>query len=94
MNKLVAEITASQLRDDLPDFRPGDSVKVHVKVVEGNVHLIKGDSDEALERGIPISEGDVLESHGRGVLPVFGRVVVVGHPPVLVPRPSNRRGRA
>ena len=35
MNKLVAEVTASQLRTDIPDFRPGDSVRVHVKVVEG-----------------------------------------------------------
>jgi len=24
------------LRNDIPDFRPGDSVKVHVRVVEGN----------------------------------------------------------
>ena len=24
-----------QLRDDLPDFRPGDTVRVHVRVVEG-----------------------------------------------------------
>ena len=36
MNKLVEAVAASALRDDLPDFRPGDSVKVHVKVVEGN----------------------------------------------------------
>ena len=36
MNKIVAELSAAQLRTDLPDFRPGDSVKVHVKVVEGN----------------------------------------------------------
>jgi large subunit ribosomal protein L19 len=24
------------LRDDVPDFRPGDTLKVHVRVVEGN----------------------------------------------------------
>ena len=33
------------LRDDLPDFRPGDTVKVHVKVVEGarvRVQLFQG----------------------------------------------------
>lgn len=34
-NKLILEIDKAALRDDLPDFRPGDSVKVHVKVVEG-----------------------------------------------------------
>jgi len=36
MNPLVAEIAQSALRDDLPDFRPGDSVRVHVRVIEGN----------------------------------------------------------
>ncbi len=28
-------VDAASLRDDLPDFRPGDTVKVHVRVVEG-----------------------------------------------------------
>ncbi|MDR2895695.1 MAG: 50S ribosomal protein L19 [Propionibacteriaceae bacterium] len=35
MNPLIAELNAENLRHDVPDFRPGDSVKVHVKVVEG-----------------------------------------------------------
>lgn len=29
------ELDSASLRDDIPDFRPGDSLKVHVKVVEG-----------------------------------------------------------
>ena len=29
-------IDRDSLRDDVPDFRPGDTVKVHVRVVEGN----------------------------------------------------------
>ena len=29
-------LDADSLRDDIPEFRPGDSVKVHVRVVEGN----------------------------------------------------------
>lgn len=32
---LVNEITASQIRTDLPDFKSGDTVKVHVKITEG-----------------------------------------------------------
>lgn len=36
MNKLIQELDSASVRTDLPDFRPGDSVKVHVKVVEGN----------------------------------------------------------
>ena len=36
MNKFVESAGAAALRTDIPDFRPGDSVRVHVKVVEGN----------------------------------------------------------
>jgi hypothetical protein len=39
-----------------------------VKVLEGDVQILKGESQEALERGTPVAEGDVVESHGRGVL--------------------------
>jgi len=36
MNKLITELDSASLRTDVPTFRPGDTVKVHVKVVEGN----------------------------------------------------------
>jgi len=39
-----------------------------VKVVEGDVQIQKGDTQEALDRGTPVAEGDVVESHGRGIL--------------------------
>jgi large subunit ribosomal protein L19 len=32
----IEEIEAAQLRDDIPDFTPGDTVRVHVRVIEGN----------------------------------------------------------
>ncbi|CAI9398680.1 MULTISPECIES: 50S ribosomal protein L19 [Aestuariimicrobium] len=35
MSQLIDQIDQSSLRDDIPTFRPGDSVKVHVKVIEG-----------------------------------------------------------
>ena len=35
-NKQILEIDKASLRDDLPDFRAGDSVKVHVRVIEGS----------------------------------------------------------
>ena len=44
MNTLDA-LDADSLRDDIPEFRPGDTVKVHVRVVEGNrqrVQLFQG----------------------------------------------------
>lgn len=33
---LLDDLDAASLRTDIPDFRPGDTVKVHVRVVEGN----------------------------------------------------------
>ena len=33
---IISVLEQEQLRKDIPDFRPGDTVKVHVKVVEGN----------------------------------------------------------
>ena len=35
MNRLDA-IEQTQLRDDIPDFQPGDTVRVHVRIKEGN----------------------------------------------------------
>lgn len=36
MTNLVESVGAAALRTDVPEFRPGDSVRVHVKVIEGN----------------------------------------------------------
>ena len=36
MTNAIDTIAAASLRDDLPAFRAGDTLKVHVKVVEGN----------------------------------------------------------
>ena len=36
MSKLVTDLAAANKRTDIPEFRAGDTVKVHVKVTEGN----------------------------------------------------------
>ena len=59
MNKLVAEVSAAQLRTGIPEFRPGDSVKVHVKVVEGNRSRIQ------------VFQGVVIRRQGGGVRETF-----------------------
>ena len=58
MNKLDL-IEKSQLRDDIPEFRPGDAVKVHVRVVEG-----------ARER-IQVFQGVVIRRQGGGLRETF-----------------------
>jgi large subunit ribosomal protein L19 len=36
MHTAIAELEQAQVRSDIPDFRPGDTLKVHVRVKEGN----------------------------------------------------------
>ena len=45
MHTAIQELEKSQMRSDVPDFRPGDTLNVHVRVVEGNrsrVQVFKG----------------------------------------------------
>lgn len=58
MNKLDA-VDAASLRSDHPDFRPGDTVKVHVKVVEGTRSRIQ------------VFQGVVIRRHGGGLRETF-----------------------
>lgn len=59
MNKLVEQITAEAIRSDLPDFRPGDQVKVHVRVIEGNRSRIQ------------VFAGVVIARNGSGIAEAF-----------------------
>ena len=52
-------VDATSLKTDIPDFRPGDTVKVHVKVVEGNRSRIQ------------VFQGVVIRRHGGGVRETF-----------------------
>ncbi|GAT65592.1 50S ribosomal protein L19 [Planomonospora sp. ID91781] len=45
MHTLITELEKATLRSDVPDFRPGDTLEVHVRVIEGNrsrVQIFKG----------------------------------------------------
>ena len=48
-------MTEGQLRTDIPSFRPGDTVRVHAKVVEGSRERIQ------------IFQGVVIKRHGAGI---------------------------
>ncbi|PZS30341.1 MAG: 50S ribosomal protein L19 [Pseudonocardiales bacterium] len=58
MNTLDA-LDGASLRADIPDFRPGDTLKVHVRVVEGNRSRIQ------------IFQGVVIRRQGGGVRETF-----------------------
>ena len=74
MNKIVAEVTEASLRSDIPQFRPGDSVRVHVKVVEGSRSRIQVFAGAVISRtgsGIGESFTDRKVSFGTGVERTF-----------------------
>ena len=56
---LVKEITATQLRTDIPEFGSGDTVKVHVRITEGEKSRIQ------------VYEGLVISVRGGGVSKTF-----------------------
>ena len=59
MHTAIAELEQAQIRSDIPDFRPGDTLKVHVKVTEGNRSRIQ------------VFQGVVLRRQGGGARETF-----------------------
>ncbi len=59
MNPLIQSLTEGQLRSDIPNFRPGDTVRVHAKVVEGTRERIQ------------IFEGVVISRKGQGISEMY-----------------------
>ena len=55
MTNVIAELGNAIKRDDVPEFRAGDTIKVHVKVVEGNRSRVQ------------IFQGVVIRVQGSGV---------------------------
>ena len=53
--QLLDAVDASQVRSDIPAFRPGDTIKVHVRVIEGNRSRIQ------------VFQGVVIRRHGDGI---------------------------
>jgi large subunit ribosomal protein L19 len=55
MSNVIADIGSAIKRDDVPDFRAGDTIKVHVKVVEGNRSRVQ------------VFQGVVIRVQGSGI---------------------------
>lgn len=56
---LISSLEQEQVKQDLPDFRPGDTVRVHLKVVEGTRERIQ------------VFEGVVIRRRGGGLSETF-----------------------
>jgi large subunit ribosomal protein L19 len=59
MHTLIQEIEKAAMRSDVPDFRPGDTLKVHVRVTEGTRSRIQ------------VFQGVVIRRQGGGARETF-----------------------
>ena len=59
MSNIITELERQQYKTDIPDFKPGDTVRAHVRVIEG-----------ARER-IQVFEGVVIRRQGFGLRETF-----------------------
>lgn len=56
---ILDKVDAAQLRDDIPEFRAGDTVDVHLKVIEGNKSRVQ------------VFRGVVIKRQGSGIRETF-----------------------
>ena len=59
MNEIIKNIEAAQLKEQVPEFRVGDTVRVHAKIKEGNRERIQ------------VFEGTVLKKQGGSTRATF-----------------------
>ena len=56
---IIRAIEQQQIKQDIPDFKVGDNVKVHYRIVEGNRERIQ------------VFQGDVIRRHGASCRETF-----------------------
>ncbi len=74
MSTIIERINQEQLRQDLPDFRPGDTVVVHIRIVEGNKERIQLFQGVVIKRSRGTMDASYTVrkvSHGVGVEKTF-----------------------
>jgi len=90
MSKIIEELEAAQLKKDVPEFGPGDTVVVQVRVVEGNrerLQAFEGVVIAKRNRGLNSAFTVRKISHGVGVERVFQT-----HSPAVGSIEVKRRG--
>jgi len=73
-NALLEKLTSSRLRTDLPEFRPGDTIRVHVRIREGEKERLQAYEGTVIARNnTGISETITVRkiSFGQGVERIF-----------------------
>ncbi len=91
MSNIIAQLEAEQLKQDVPDFAPGDTVVVQVRVKEGGrerLQAFEGVVIAKRNRGINSAFTVRKISHGEGVERVFQT-----HSPLVASIKVKRRGK-
>jgi large subunit ribosomal protein L19 len=87
---IIDQVEAAHMRDDIPDFKPGDTVKVNVRVVEGGRERIQSFEGVVIARnGGGVRESFTVRkvSFGIGVERIFPL-----HAPIVASIEVTRRG--
>jgi large subunit ribosomal protein L19 len=90
MSKVISELEQEQLKQDVPDFAPGDTVVVQVRVKEGNRERLQAYEGVVIakrNRGLNSAFTVRKISHGEGVERVFQT-----HSPAVASIELKRRG--
>ena len=90
MSNIIQELEAEQMKKDIPDFAPGDTVVVQVRVKEGNRERLQAYEGVVIarkNRGLNSSFTVRKVSHGEGVERVFQT-----HSPAIAEIKVKRRG--
>ena len=90
MGNIIQELEQEQLKTDIPEFGPGDTVRVQIKVTEGTrerLQAFEGVVIAKKNRGINSSFTVRKLSSGEGVERVFQT-----HSPLVVSIERKRRG--
>lgn len=89
-NKIIQQLEAEQLRDDIPEFSPGDTIVVQVRVIEGTRQRLQAFEGVVIgkrNRGLNSAFTVRKISHGVGVERTFQ-----AHSPQLESVSVKRRG--
>jgi len=89
-NKIIQQIEAAQLKTDLPDYAPGDTLVVQVRVAEGNRERLQAFEGVVIgKKNRGLNSAFILRkiSHGVGVESTFQ-----AHSPLIESITVKRRG--
>jgi len=91
MSNIIAQLDAENMKTDIPDFSPGDTVVVQVRVSEGTRERLQAYEGVVIakrNRGVNSAFTVRKISHGEGVERVFQT-----HSPLIAEIQVKRRGR-